>query len=69
MLVVLSMGIVFLFSVFNIFFLEFFFFWGFESYVYYEVVIVIIIFILFGKLLEEKVKFNIFFVIKKLIGL
>lgn len=68
MLVVLSIFIVFLFSVFNIFFFEFWYSCGFELYVYYEVVVVIIVFVLIGKLMEECVKGNIFIVICKLMG-
>lgn len=67
--VVLSMGIVYFFSVFNILFMEVWYSKGLYVYVYFEVVMVVIVFILFGKLFEENVKGNIFFVLKKLIGL
>lgn len=48
MLVVNSIGIVYLFSLFNLFFLEFWVLRGVYLYVYFEVVSIIIVFILLG---------------------
>lgn len=68
-LVALSIGIAYLFSVFNMLFEDFWHNRGLHAHVYFEAAAVIVAFILLGKLLEEKAKGNTSTAIKKLVGL
>ncbi|MGI8950516.1 MAG: heavy metal translocating P-type ATPase [Chitinophagaceae bacterium] len=68
-LVALSVGVAYLFSVFNTLFPEYWQSKGLQPHVYFEAASVVIAFILLGKLLEEKAKGNTSSAIKKLMGL
>ncbi|HEX2934252.1 MAG TPA: heavy metal translocating P-type ATPase [Bacteroidales bacterium] len=68
-LVALSIGIAYLFSLFNTLFPHFMHSQGQHPHVYYEAAAVVIAFILLGKVLEERAKSNTSSAIKKLIGL
>lgn len=68
-LVALSIGVAYLFSLFNMFFPEFWIKRGVEPHVYFEASSVIVSFIMLGRMLEEKAKGNTSLAIKKLIGL
>ena len=69
MLVALSTGIAYLFSLFNLVFPEFWLSRGVEPHVYFEAAAVIVAFILLGRTLEEKAKGDTTASLKKLIGL
>lgn len=68
-LVALSVGISYLFSLFNMLFPEFWISRGIHPHVYFEASCVIVAFILLGRLLEERAKGNTSSALKKLIGL
>lgn len=68
-LVALSVGIAYLFSLFNLFFPDFWHRRGMHAHVYFEAAAVVVTFILLGKLLEENAKGNTSAAIKKLMGL
>lgn len=68
-LVALSIGVAYLFSLFNMFFPEFWIKRGVEPHVYFEASSVIVSFIMLGRMLEEKAKGNTSLAIKKLMGL
>ena len=68
-LVSLSTGTAYLYSVFNTLFPHFWYSRGLEPHVYFEASAVVVSFVLLGKLLEEKAKGNTSSSIKKLIGL
>lgn len=68
-LVALSIGVAYLFSLFNMFFSEFWIKRGVEPHVYFEASSVIVSFIMLGRMLEEKAKGNTSLAIKKLMGL
>lgn len=68
-LVALSTGTAYIYSVFNTLFPDFWYSRGLEPHVYFEASAVVISFVLLGKLLEEKAKGNTSSSIKKLIGL
>ncbi len=68
-LVSLSIGITYLFSVFNTLYPQYWHQRGLHGHVYFEAAAVIVSFILLGKLLEEKAKGNTSSAIKKLMGL
>ena len=68
-LVAVSMGVAFLFSLFNTIWPEYWTSRGLEAHVYYEAAAVIIALILLGRLLEAKAKFSTSTAIKKLMGL
>ncbi|MCL1937766.1 MAG: heavy metal translocating P-type ATPase [Candidatus Azobacteroides sp.] len=68
-LVALSVGIAYLFSVFNTLFPDFWRKRGIEPHVYFEASCVIVTFVLLGRLLEEKAKGSASFALKKLMGL
>lgn len=68
-LVALSIGIAYLFSVFNMLFPEFWIQKGLHAHVYFEAAAVITSFILIGRLLEEKAKGSTSTALKKLMGL
>ncbi len=67
-LVALSVGVAYLFSVFNMLFPEFWMKRGVEPHVYFEASSMIVSFIMLGRMLEEKAKGNTSTAIKKLIG-
>ncbi len=69
MLVALSTGIAYMFSVFNILLPQFWLDRGLEAHVYFEAAAVIITFILLGRLLEERAKSSTSSAIKKLMGM
>jgi len=69
MLVALSTGIAWTFSLFNTVFPHFLMFGGSHPPVYFEASAVIIVFILLGRMLEERAKANTSSAIKKLMGL
>ena len=68
-LVALSIGVAYLFSLFNMLFPEFWLKRGVEPHVYFEASSVIVSFIMLGRMLEEKAKGNTSSAIKKLMGL
>ena len=68
-LVALSIGVAYLFSLFNMLYPEFWLKRGVQPHVYFEASSVIVAFILLGRTLEEKAKGNTTTAIKKLIGL
>lgn len=68
-LVALSIGVAYLFSLFNMLFPEFWLKRGVQPHVYFEASSVIVAFIMLGKMLEEKAKGNTASAIKKLMGL
>jgi len=68
-LVALSTGIAYLFSVFNLLFPDFWLSRGITPHVYFEASCVIIAFILLGRLMEMRAKQNTSAAIRKLIGL
>ncbi|MBX3698755.1 MAG: copper-translocating P-type ATPase [Dokdonella sp.] len=68
-LVALSVGIAYIFSLFNLFFPDFWHRRGMHAHVYFEATAVVVTFILLGKLLEENAKGNTSAAIKKLMGL
>lgn len=68
-LVALSVGIAYIFSLFNLFFPDFWHRRGMHAHVYFEAAAVVVTFILLGKLLEENAKGNTSAAIKKLMGL
>lgn len=68
-LVALSIGVAYLFSVFNTLFPHYWHNKGLHGHVYFEASAVVIAFILLGKLLEEKAKGNTSSAIQKLMGL
>ncbi len=68
-LVALSTGIAYLFSVFNTLFPRYWTDKGLEAHVYFEAASVVIAFLLLGKLLEERAKANISSSVKKMMGL
>ncbi len=68
-LVALSIGVAYLFSLFNMFYPEFWLKRGVEPHVYFEASSVIVSFILLGRMLEERAKGKTSSAIKKLMGL
>lgn len=68
-LVALSVGIAYLFSLFNMMFPEFWLKRGVEPHVYFEASSMIVSFILIGRMLEERAKGNTSEAIRKLMGL
>lgn len=68
-LVALSIGVAYLFSLFNMIYPEFWIRRGVHPHVYFEASSVIVAFILLGKMLEAKAKGNTASAIKKLMGL
>jgi Cu2+-exporting ATPase len=68
-LVSLSIGVTYIFSVFNTLFPQYWHQRGLHGHVYFEAAAVVVAFILLGKLLEEKAKENTSTAIKKLMGL
>lgn len=68
-LVALSVGISYVFSVFNTLFLAYWHDRGLQAHVYFETASVIIAFILLGKMLEERAKSRTASAIRKLVGL
>jgi len=68
-LVSLSIGVTYLFSMFNTFFPQYWHQRGLHGHVYFEAAAVVVAFILLGKLLEEKAKGKTSSAIKKLMGL
>lgn len=68
-LVALSIGVAYLFSLFNLFYPEFWLKRGVEPHVYFEASSVIVSFILLGRMLEERAKGKTSSAIKKLMGL
>jgi len=68
-LVALSVGVSYIFSVFNTLFPDFWMNRGLHAHVYFEAASVVLTFILLGKVLEEKAKGNTSSAIKKLMGL
>lgn len=68
-LVALSIGIAYLFSMFNTLFPSFWITRGLEPHVYFEVAAVVVAFILLGRYLEAKAKGNTTSAIKQLIGM
>jgi Cu2+-exporting ATPase len=68
-LIALSAGIAYLFSVFNTLFPSVWHKWGLPAHVYFEAAAMIIAFILLGRMLEERAKAATASVIKKLAGL
>lgn len=68
-LVALSIGVAYLFSLFNMVFPEFWLKRGVEPHVYFEASSVIVSFILLGRMLEDRAKGNTTIAIKKLMGL
>ncbi|MBQ7942258.1 MAG: copper-translocating P-type ATPase [Muribaculaceae bacterium] len=68
-LVALSVGVAYMFSIFNMCFPEFWLKRGVHPHVYFEASSVIVTFIMLGRLLEEKAKGNTSVAIRKLIGL
>ena len=68
-LVALSIGVAYLFSLFNMLYPELWLKRGVQPHVYFEASSVIVAFILLGRTLEEKAKGNTTTAIKKLIGL
>ena len=68
-LVAMSIGVAYIFSIFNLLFPDYWHEKGLQSNVYFESAAVITTFILLGKFLEEKTKRNTLTAIKKLIGL
>ena len=68
-LVSLSIGVTYIFSVFNTLFPQYWHQRGLHGHVYFEAAAVVVAFILLGKLLEEKAKGNTSTAIKKLMGL
>lgn len=69
MLVALSTGVAYLFSVFNTVYPEYWHSRGLHGHVYFEAAAVVIAFIMIGKLMEEQAKGNTAAAMKKLIGL
>ncbi|MFZ4401972.1 MAG: heavy metal translocating P-type ATPase [Bacteroidales bacterium] len=68
-LVSLSIGVTYIFSVFNTLFPQYWQQKGLAAHVYFEAAAVVVAFILLGKLLEEKAKGNTSSAIRKLMGL
>ena len=68
-LVALSVGVSYLFSLFNMIYPEFWIKRGVEPHVYFEASSMIVAFIMIGKMLEERAKGNTSIAIKKLMGL
>lgn len=68
-LVALSIGVAYLFSLFNLFFPEFWLKRGVQPHVYFEASSVIVTFIMLGRMLEGKAKGNTSKAIKKLMNL
>lgn len=68
-LVALSVGVSYLFSLFNMIYPEFWIERGVEPHVYFEASSMIVAFIMIGKMLEERAKGNTSIAIKKLMGL
>ena len=69
MLVALSCGIAYLFSVFNVLFPDIWLSRGLQPHVWFETACVIIAFIMLGRLLEERAKGNVASAIRKLLRL
>ncbi|WP_287828521.1 heavy metal translocating P-type ATPase [Bacteroides sp.] len=69
LLVAVSTGVAFLFSVFNVFFAEFWTSRGFEAHTYFELTVIITTFVITGKFMEAKAKGSSTLAIRNLMGL